>query len=126
MSDVTGPISSLPGASHAVPEGQACDTHPDRPATHRVQGETDSFGSELHDMCNECHERYKQDMADSAEARSTGKCEWCGTQSTDLRPRRDWEEGSSGRVYDVCGACVKAENDRLSAELAESDDYDWN
>lgn len=35
-----------------------CDDHPDRPATHRVQGETDSFGCEYIDWCQECHDKY--------------------------------------------------------------------
>jgi hypothetical protein len=53
MADVTGPISTLPGAVHRVPEGATCDEHPDRPAVLRVQGETDSFGSETIDYCQE-------------------------------------------------------------------------
>jgi hypothetical protein len=52
MADVTGPISTLPGSSHHdVPDGMMCDDHPDRPAVTRLQGETDSFGSEMHDLC---------------------------------------------------------------------------
>ena len=47
MADVTGPISSLPGSGHSVPDGAMCDEHPDRPAVARVQGETDSFGCEM-------------------------------------------------------------------------------
>ena len=54
MSDVTGPISTLPGCERAVDPGTMCDEHPDRPAVARVQGETDSFGSEQHDLCAEC------------------------------------------------------------------------
>lgn len=27
MADVTGPISTLPGTSHAVPDGMMCDDH---------------------------------------------------------------------------------------------------
>ncbi len=41
MAEVTGPISSLPGAYHSLPKGTMCDEHPDRPAVARVQGETD-------------------------------------------------------------------------------------
>ena len=52
MADVTGRISTLPGSGHKVPDGTMCDNHPDRLATHRVQGETDSFGSEMNDMCD--------------------------------------------------------------------------
>jgi hypothetical protein len=47
MGEVTGPISTLPGHSHQVPDGTVCDDHPDRPAVARIQGETDSFGAEL-------------------------------------------------------------------------------
>lgn len=54
MGDVTGPISSLPGSSHTPPNGAMCDEHPDRPAVLRVQGETDSMGSEMYDLCEEC------------------------------------------------------------------------
>lgn len=30
MGDVTGPISTLPGRRHELPEGTMCDVHPDR------------------------------------------------------------------------------------------------
>lgn len=120
MADVIGPCSTLPGDRSEAPEGMMCDRHPDRPAVRRVQGETDSFGAELHDMCQECLDeeaRYR------AEAR-TGCCDWCKKEATDLRDRRDYEEGMHGPVYRVCGACVKAENERLQEELDEYyDDY---
>lgn len=125
MADTTGPISTLPGARHSVPSGTMCDEHPDRPATTCVQGETDSFGCELNDMCDECYAEYRKQMAETAAERAIGTCDWCNQPATDLRPRRDFEEGSSGRVYDVCGACVKRENDRLQAELADDDEY-WD
>lgn len=38
-------------------------------------------------------------------------------------PRRDFEEGLAGRLYDVCGDCVKKENERL-AEEAEAYERD--
>jgi len=38
MADVTGPISTLSGSLHALPDGQTCDQHPDRTAVARVQG----------------------------------------------------------------------------------------
>jgi hypothetical protein len=126
MADTTGPISTLPGARHALPEGTMCDDHPDRPATHRVQGETDSFGCELIDMCDECHAEHKKEMAESAAERARGTCDWCRQPATDLRPRRDYEEGSSGRVYDVCGACVRRQNEEATRELEESGYWDWD
>lgn len=126
MADVTGPISTLPGASHEAPVGVMCDEHPDRPATTRIQGETDSMGSEMHDLCDEC----AKEMVRACREPRDGVCDWCKKPATDLRDRRDYEEGMSGRLYEVCGACVKRENDELRAE-AEGyecqdpfDDYD--
>ena len=101
MSAITGPISTLPGALHSVPDGVMCDEHPDRPATHRMQGETDSFGCELIDMCDECHAEHKKEMAAYREQTRHGQCEWCQKAATDLRDRRDYEEGSCGRVSRV-------------------------
>ncbi len=103
MADVTGPISTLPGAIHSAPVGSMCDQHPDRPAVRRVQGETDSFGSEMHDLCQECIDEMKKH---AKEAR-LGFCDWCKREVDDLRPKRDWEEGSYGPVYHVCGPCAK-------------------
>ena len=54
MADVTGPISSLPGKRHELPKGAKCDEHPERDAVARVQGETDSMGCEMLDLCQEC------------------------------------------------------------------------
>jgi hypothetical protein len=112
MSDVTGPVSSLPMSSHPAAAGAVCDEHPERSATVRIQGETDSFGAEFHDVCAEC----AAEMRAHAAADRTGVCDWCSTDATDLRDRRDFEEGSCGRVYRVCGACVKAENEQLAEE----------
>jgi hypothetical protein len=126
MADVSGPCSTLPGSHHRVPTGVMCDDHSDRPATHRVQGETDSFGAEYHDMCDECYAEHKKAMEESKAERATGTCDWCKRPAFDLRPRRDFEEGMGGPVYDVCGACVKAENERLEEELSDRDDDYWD
>lgn len=124
MAEVIGSCSTLPGALHSIPKGTRCDTHPGRPAAHRVQGETDSFGAELNDMCLECYEEHKVAMAAYRAEHACGACEWCGCGATDLRDRRDFEEGMSGRVYRVCGACVKRQNDELAEEASEHDDCD--
>lgn len=124
MGEVTGPISSLPGRHHDVPDGAMCDEHPDRPAVARIQGETDSFGAELHDMCAECLEddRAWRNSPEAAEWRK-GQCEWCKNEADDLRDARDYDEGMCGRVYRVCGPCVKRADDEARAELAEYDDW---
>jgi hypothetical protein len=121
MADVTGPISTLPGSIHACPAEAMCDDHPDRPAVTRIQGETDSFGSEMFDACGECAAEHRKHKS---EARN-GICDWCNGQAADLRPRRDYDEGMVGPVYDVCGACVRAENERAHEELKESGYYDY-
>lgn len=120
MADVTGPISTLPGVTFDAPGAQMCDDHPDRPSCRRVQGETDSFGSEMHDMCEECYDNYRKEMDAHRVEAATGECDWCKKPATDLRNHRDYEEGMSGPVYRVCGACVRRENESLRAEL---DDY---
>lgn len=123
MGDVTGPISTLPGAGHDFPDGTLCDDHPDRKAVARIQGETDSFGSELIDMCQECLDQHRAYMR-SPEA-TAGRCDWCKKDATDLRPRRDIDEGMAGPVYEVCGACAKKYDAQLEEELrAYDNDYD--
>ena len=123
MGDVTGPISTLPGAGHDFPDGTMCDDHPDRKAVARIQGETDSFGSEMHDLCQECADKMRAAMR-SPEAR-TGRCDWCKQDSTDLRNKRDIDEGMAGPVYRVCGACAKKYDAQIEEELrAYDNDYD--
>ena len=120
MSDVTGPISSLPGSFHQTPAGTMCDTHRGRPAVRRVQGETDSLGSEMLDLCQECMDKIKEH---EAEARR-GYCDWCKTEQTTLADHRDFEEGSCGPVYRVCAGCRKKESDSLIDEIQRHDEDD--
>jgi len=119
MADVTGPIHTPPGAGHAVPDGMMYDDHPDRPATHRVQGETDSMGCEMHDMCDECFKEFKSHGVYSPE-----ECDWCKKKATDISPTRDYEEGMCGPVYYVCRACRKRRDERIEQEMRDSGYYD--
>lgn len=118
MADVTGPISSLPGTTYATPEGTVCDNHPDRPAYTRLQGETDSMGCEMHDLCKECAQEYSREMRNI-----TGDCEWCKAQDVPVTTARDYDEGSSGRVYTVCRPCKDKQIKGLQEEM-DYDDYD--
>lgn len=122
MADVTGPIRSLPGSRHAAPEGIKCDFCNEADAVTRVQGETDSFGCEMHDLCRPCADRLRE-QCNSVEAR-TGQCDWCKGEATDLRDRRDIDEGMAGPVYRVCGGCAKRDEDRIREELADDDFWD--
>ena len=119
MAAVTGPIPTLPGTLRKPPDGMMCDDHPDRIAVARVQGETDSFGCELLDLCQECLEQMRSVPVDTS-----GTCDLCKGTATDLRDRRDYEEGSTGRIYRVCGACVRKENARYAEEYEERHRYD--
>jgi hypothetical protein len=82
------------------------------------------MGCEMTDMCQECLDAHRN--RDRTEEQ-TGVCDWCKKHATDLRSHRDFEEGQAGRVYDVCGACVKKENDELEAEREDYpyDDRDY-
>lgn len=125
MAEVTGPISTLPGAAHDYPDGTMCDYHPDRLAVARIQGETDSMGCEMYDMCQECLDEHREHMRN---ADHSGVCEWCKQHKTRLRPQRDYEEGMYGRVYDVCDECIKrvdAENRAYLDQFDDEPDYEW-
>jgi len=117
MADVTGPISTLPGAVHTIPKGIKCDECSTKLATVRVQGETDSFGCEMIDMCQECYDKYKEEIKNED---TSGTCDWCKCHSIKLHNMRDYEEGMSGRVYQVCDPCADDCNKR---QLDELDDY---
>lgn len=121
MAEVIGPTSKLPGAGWDFPDGTMCDDHPDRPAVARIQGETDSFGAELFDMCQDCLDEYRREMR---EADHSGTCEWCKQYKPRLRPQRDFEEGMAGRVYEVCDECIKRVNDEAERELEARGYYD--
>ncbi len=117
MSAVFGPVSSLPGSLHVCPQGQMCDSHPDRPAVRRMQGETDSMGCEMADMCQQCLDEAR------AYQPEPGKCDWCPTVEV-LRPIRDYDEGMCGPVYHVCSKCRAKLNEAATEELADRDRYD--
>ena len=98
-----GPVATLPGSYAGLPAGTVCDEHPDRPAVRRIQGETDSFGCEFYDMCDECVIEHNKQIANNR----SGICDWCKNDAEDLRPKRDYEEGRYGPVYRVCRDCAK-------------------
>jgi hypothetical protein len=123
MADVTGPIHTLPGAAYGVPDGTVCDDHPDRPATHRVQGETDSFGSEMNDLCAECYAELRAEMNAPQEAYP---CDYCKVPSTDRRAIRDPDEGMYGPVYYACAPCRLEQRKRIQEEASEFEDYDYD
>jgi hypothetical protein len=106
----SGPVSSLPGSSHPLPDGAKCDLHPDRNAVARIQGETDSMGCEYNLMCEQCLTEYRAEI--QAERTKPSYCDWCKTMKIGCRTRRDYEEGMSGPVYNVCKECDAADQKR--------------
>ena len=109
-------MCNLPGSttrSASKLEGEWCEEHPDRPATIRVQGETDSFGAEYIFFCEECYQAFIKE----AEEPQEHQCEWCKATTTDCTPFRDWTEGSCGPVYMVCLKCRHRAIDNMHEEL---------
>lgn len=120
MADVSrGGVSTMPGSSSSVPAGTMCDDHEDRPAVRRIQGETDSFGCEYLDLCQECVDKLR-----AAEATIEGTCDYCKTHTVGLLHHRDWEEGSSGPVYRICRPCKTRSNEALANEFDDQSDWD--
>ena len=115
MSDVTGPISTLPGDRHHLPPGAMCDMHPSVPAVARIQGETDSFGCEMLDMCQKCLDEHREYLHEERDRLQT--CDWCKAENVKVRKQRDYDEGMYGPVYRVCNDCIKKQNDAIDAEL---------
>ena len=105
MAHVGGPISSLPGTLLRLPFNQMCDEHEDRLAIVRVQAETDSFGYEAIDMCQECYSAFKAFQSSPENYLNESTCEICNSSNIRVTPTRDPEEGLCGRVYDACDGC---------------------
>ena len=120
MADTIGPTSRMPGSAHTLPEGATCDRHPDRAAVARIQGETDSMGAELNDMCQQCLDEDREFLRTFD---TSGACEWCGNFSPKRSNRRDYDEGMAGRIYLVCRPCIDREEEEALRELEEHD-YD--
>lgn len=114
MASVVSRVSTLPGYRHALPDGARCDEHGDRMAIARVQGETDSFGAELHDLCGECWAKWQE------EAPPHGLCGWCNRNAERLFARRDEDEGLYGPVYWVCRPCIEQQRERIQRELEDA------
>lgn len=119
MTDVIGPNSYLPGDVLALPRGKTiwCDEHPDKVAVAKIIGETDSMGSEVYNACQECVNASKN------AGPTIGICDWCKTKNVEVKPKRDYEEGMNGRVYDVCQPCIKRYDDRQAEEFSNHNPF---
>lgn len=117
MAGVTNAISSLPGSRHTCPPGMPCDRC-GSPATVRIQGNTDSFGSEMLDFCKTCLNKIQAEAA-LLEDRAV-RCDWCDALVKGCMPCRDADEGACGPVYLVCPECIHSSNEELDEEAESS------
>ena len=115
MAAVIGPNHYVTGQVLRTPYGQGCDVHPERLAEVRVVGETDSFGSELIDMCQECFQDYLREKRDAQE--ELRRCDLCGSEVDTCQPWRDPEEGFGGRQYMACKKCRDERNEAFERSL---------
>lgn len=113
-----GPVSTMPGSTSKAQANIPCEEEGCLlPSTTRVQGETDSMGCEYIHYCDVHYSGFKLDFQAQAEEARKGTCDWCKLSATDLRNRRDLDEGSAGPVYRVCGSCRTKDNERAAEEL---------
>lgn len=104
-----GPVHTMPGSCVRISfQDCPCDECSSM-ATHRIQGETDSFGCEYFYLCDTCYEKYKLELSQQD---LSGVCDWCKKMKPHLYNHRDYEEGSYGRVYNVCMDCIEDERQR--------------
>jgi hypothetical protein len=111
-------MTNLPGSIRRISPGEHTCEHRGCTllATHSLQGETDSFGAEYRYYCTAHIENERQRLS---KASRVGTCDWCKGHATDLRPHRDFEEGSNGPVYEVCGDCVRKQIAEVQDELED-------
>lgn len=97
-----GPVSTYRGDLFLAGRNIMCDKHNKKIALAAIQGETDSMGCEYIFACQECVDEYLKNHNNEQEM----YCEQCGLLKK-TKPRRDPEEGSSGRLYNICNECNK-------------------
>ena len=109
MAHVSGPVRTLPGTVTKSPADTECDSCTTL-ALSRIQGETDSFGAEYSDACQNHYDKYLDAIKDLD---TTGTCDWCKNHNVPVKDHRDFEEGSCGRIYQVCDTCIAKEKVRI-------------
>lgn len=119
MAHVGGRSNYLPGQKIFLPIGVCCDQHPEIKALARIVSEVDTEGYEATDMCQECLDNFN-----NRDKLIEGVCDWCGSSDTDLKPKRDFEEGMSGRVYRVCESCIKKHDASVDEQIPEEEKDD--
>lgn len=107
---ISGPTKFLPGTRHETEEGAICDDC-GAPATITIQGDTDSFGAEYMEFCEDCHERWEEESKEKTD--TSGHCEWCDQMSNSRTLARDPTEGEYGPLYYICIGCLASAKEDL-------------
>lgn len=97
-----GPVNTIPGDIFLCGQGHSCINHENIIAEAAIQTETDSMGCEYKFVCPMCLTQHLKNCNNEQEL----YCEHCGLLKN-TKPRRDPEEGSSGRLYNICDECNK-------------------
>ena len=108
---------NLPGSIHPVQPGDEC-VDCGKPATVRVQGETDSFGAEYHAYCASCRALWEATL----NIPHISFCDHC-KQEEETKPWRDLDEGSSGPVYYICSPCRREADEAYRSQLMTDGEY---
>ena len=109
MAAVIGPNNYTPGQILKAVPGVMCDDHPEVVSVCRMVGETDSFGSEISDLCQTCFDTHLKQQANRSERpQEWSHCEDCKNASNDVRQRRSYDESV---LRYRCNACQKAHFD---------------
>ena len=102
-----------PGQTVPADPGAVCETC-GVPTTLALVGETDSFGSETIELC-------QRHLDESRTVRYEGGiCDWCSLPAIELIPTKDVDEGSNGRLYQVCHSCREEQNRRCEADIDDA------
>jgi len=124
MADVIGPSSYKPGQTMAwKPDGRECDDC-DQAAKYAVIGETDSFGSEVSHLCQDCYIQLQSHLTE--QRKESRPCQICGDIKEDVIPFRDPEEGLSGPVYQTCPQCRQRLTEAFCDDGTLDDDRDFD
>jgi len=102
-------------------EGYAPEEECGAQATHRVQGETDSFGAEYEYLCTLCFRKDQARMKHQADT-LTGICESCNKEQKlrEMSYVRPWDEPSIVRHW--CSSCCREEHKEIQKE---ADYHGW-
>ena len=110
-----------------APHGSTCEMCK-KDATKIIEGEIDSMGIELINLCDEHYEISKI----ARNKPISGKCDWCPNLSERLIFTRDYaNEGISGPVSYVCRKCKSEQHkglqelEKLQERLYGVDDDDY-